>query len=418
MITAVPGSDLANVRAEVDLLRGQIDTYSDEKAIPDDLLVRFVDATDRKAELESAAERGQAAQRARSAVQRRGGAVVEYRGDGSGQIRSGESFLPSLREYKQMEQRSVGISGSVFALQQQATDFVDRLRAHSVIFGGSNIPTIPVPTGSLRIPKITASVTVSSTTENTAITPTDPTFGSVTLLLKKFAGLTLASSESFSDSVPEVRDVIAADLSRQVGTVLDQQFIAGNGSGANILGIRNVSGVTAGPSMGANGAAITSLDTLATMVGSLETANGDLSKAVFIVHPRTWAEIRLLKDSQSRYQINPIPGAGEPREVFGIPVLTSTNVPVNETQGTSSGVCSSIILLDASQARIGYGTPDNGLSSPYGPTYVDISTDLGITLAYSDQAFFGSDQLAIRVTARFDLQVLNPAAVVITTGVL
>jgi HK97 family phage major capsid protein len=72
------------------------------------------------------------------------------------------------------------------------------------------------------------------------------------------------------------------------------------------------------------------------------------------------------------------------------------SIPVNQTVGTSTD-CSSLILADMSQVVVG------------------VSRD--VELMVSTEFAFDKDQVALRVTARYDIGLPNPAAVVVTAGV-
>lgn len=304
-------------------------------------------------------------------------------------------WLPSRREYREWESRAVGTSGNPLVPTGQANTWYDRLRARSVVLAAGPTIVAVEREGSLRVPTVTASVTVGTVAEGATIAPTDPTFASVTLDPKKLAALCLVNAEALDDSNPDVRAVVEADLIRSTATELDRQLLVGDGTGSNLTGLRNVAGVTSGPSLGANGG-VPTLDAFADVVGALEAANGDLARAAWFMAPRTWSTIRKLKDAQSRYQLNPTPAGAEQRSLFGLPVFASTNVPVNETTGTSTDT-SPVILADMSQVIVGRARD--------------------IEVAYSADFRFDSDQVAVRVIGRFDVAVAQPAAVVVLTGV-
>ena len=303
-----------------------------------------------------------------------------------------DNWLPSLQEYHEL--RAVGSSSNSFVPAGYASVYWDRLRSASVVLSAGP-RLIDTMNTSLSVPKITASVTVGTTSENTAITPSDPTFGSITLTPKKFAAMTLVSSEALDDAMPDLRQVVATDLIRSMATAMDLQFLAGSGSGTNIRGLRNVSGVTAGASLGTNGGTPT-LDTFATALESFETAGGDVASAVWMMHPRTWSTIRKAKDSQSRYQFQPDPTADARRSLWGRPVFCSTNVSITETVGTSTD-CSYALLVDMSQ--------------------VIVAQRKQVEVLFDSSYAFNADQTAVRAIARMDLGVPNPAAVVLTTGI-
>lgn len=313
---------------------------------------------------------------------------------GSPDAGSTRTWLPSRSEYRSLiEQRAVGSSGNPYLPVEYSSQWWDRLRSRSVVLSaGPQIITTDMT--SVSIPKVTASVTVSALAENTGITPSDPTFGSLVLTPKKLAALTLVANEALDDSAPDLRQVISEDLIRQTATALDLQFLLGSGSGANMTGLKLISGTTAGPNLGTNGGT-PSLDNMATMVESLETANATMDTAAWFMAPRTWSTIRRLKDSQNRYQLEPAPTLDATRSLFGAPVYVTSNLPVTETKGTSTD-CSTILLADMSQ--------------------VVVAQRKAVEVQYSMDYAFNADQTAIRVLCRFDIGAPNATAVVVTTG--
>lgn len=304
-------------------------------------------------------------------------------------------WLPSRRQYHELiEQRAVSSAGNPFLPAGQASTFYDRLRAAAVVLrAGPQI--LPVEDTTLRVPGLSASVSVSAIGENTAITPSDPTFTSVTLTPRKLAALTLAANEALDDSNPGLREIVSNDLVRQTATTLDLQFLEGSGAAPNMRGFRNMSGTTQATVTGANGGTPT-LDDFATAVQNIETANADLERAAWFMHPRTWGTVRKIKDGQSRYQLGPDPAADASKSLFGVPVYLSSQIPTTETTGISTDT-SHVILADMSQIVVGQRKQ--------------------VEVALSTDYKFDADQTAIRVIGRFDIGVLNPAGVYIMLGV-
>lgn len=307
------------------------------------------------------------------------------------------TWLPSMSEFRALlrdESRAIGTSGAFISVGA-SNQYFDQLRKRTSVLAAGPV-IIPVSeAGSLKVPSVTASVTVSGLAENTAITPSDPTLASVTLDPIKLAAMTLVAREAVEDSHPELREVVANSLVRDAAVELDKQLITGSGAANNIRGLRNQSSLTAGPSTGANGASLT-YAYLADTLYAYEGANADPDRAAWFMHSRTWNSVRKLVDSQSRPLVQVDVQAGLRPALFGKPVYISNNLSIAETAGTSSD-CSSIILADMSQVVVG------------------VSRELELSI--SDQYAFNSDQLALRVTARYDLVLPQPTAVTLTTGV-
>jgi HK97 family phage major capsid protein len=198
-----------------------------------------------------------------------------------------------------------------------------------------------------------------------------------------------------ADSSPSVREVLARDHLLQLALLLDKQFLEGSGTAPNMRGIRNLTGVST-TSLGANGATPT-LDNFADAVQRIQVANAG-ARLGWIMHSRTLGTVRKIKDGQSRYQLAPDPSQDAPQRLFGIPIHVSNQISITETQGTSSDA-SWVALVDFSQ--------------------VAIAEWQTISLQYSSDFKFDADQLAVRTTARYDIQPLQASAagVELITGV-
>jgi|GEM_PF-1292521 len=310
--------------------------------------------------------------------------------------RGRELWLPSLGQYRELasEQRAVGTTGA-FIPVEYSSSFFDQLRKNVSVLAANPV-VIPIDhAGSLKVPAITGSVTVIGTAEAGTFAPSDPTLANITLDPKKFGALTLVNSEAIDDSNPQLREIVANALVKDLAVELDKQLITGSGTGSNLTGIRNVSGVTAGPSLGAAGTALT-LDHLADTVAAAETANLDPSRMAWFLHSRTWGSIRKLKDSQARPLVSIDPAMGMRPSLFGIPVHVSNNLSIAETVGASTD-CSSLLLVDMSQIVVG------------------VSRQIEVVMS-TDYAF-NTDQVALRATCRYDIGAPQPTAIVVTPGV-
>lgn len=314
----------------------------------------------------------------------------------AGSPESRDCWLPGLAEYRELqtEQRAVGTSGA-FIPQATAGTYFDLLRKRTAVLAAGPV-MIPVEhAGSIKVPKVTSAVTIAGLPENTAITPADPGLGDITLDPKKFGAMTLVAREAVEDSRPELRQVVANSLIRDTAVELDKQLVTGDGAGNNLRGLRNTTGATAGPSTGANGGALT-FAFLADTLAAYDGANADPDSAAWIMHARTWSSVRKLVDTQQRPIVSIDPTEGVRPTLWGKPVYISNSLSITETQGTSTD-CSSIILADMSQ--------------------VVVAVARTIELVMSEHFKFDADQVAVRVTCRYDIGVPQPTAVVITTGV-
>lgn len=300
----------------------------------------------------------------------------------------------ALRSIRKGESRSLTTtSAAAIAPAELNTYLWDRLRSTSVALR-TGIKTVSTDRDQITWPTLTGDVTPGWTSEAAAITPSDPTFATLTATPRKLAALVQASNEVIDDSDPSILDVLNSHVATILGLKLDLAMFEGSGTAPEIRGLKNVSGITA-QSMGTNGAAISTLDTVATAISTLESVNA--KAGAIVMHPRTWQEVRTLKDSQNRYLVADSATVDAPTRLFGVPVYLTTQLSITETQGTSSAA-SSIYVFDPSQ--------------------VVLVQRRDATIEVDRSRLFNSDQTEIRGKLRADLVVPNPTAIVRIKGVL
>ncbi len=299
-------------------------------------------------------------------------------------------IMPTFTEYRALAE-GTSTAGGFLVPPDHRSEWFDILRAASV-FLSAGPRIISTARDEVHIPKTTTATTGNMVAENAPIPESDPAFGEVVLNPKKAAFLTGVSNELLEDSEPSVRQILAADHLQGLATLLDKQFLEGNGAGTNMVGLRNFSGVTT-TSLGANGAAPT-LDDIADAITRLELDNA--SAGAIFMSPRTWATYRKLKDADTRYMLSPNPTTESARRLFDLPVYTTGNISTNETQGTST-TSSWIAVVDLSQIVV---AEREDLRVDYSPDYK-----------------FNQDQTYVRTIARYDIDVMNDKAVELITGV-
>src|SRR5581483_4704551 len=127
------------------------------------------------------------------------------------------------------------------------------------------------------------------------------------------------------------------------------------------------------------------LDDFAHMITLLE--NAFATPKVFWMTPSMWNNVRTLKDTLERPLLNPQPAAQTPKSLWGVPVVTSVHL------AEATGGQSAVILADTDYIAVGR---DN---APEARLFTE-------TLAKNDE-------IALRVTARYDIGAIWPQAVVI-----
>lgn len=222
-----------------------------------------------------------------------------------------------------------------------ATEFIDRLRAQSVVMQAGAM-TVPMETGSLSIARLETDPSSGWRAENAAIVEGDPTFGRVLFQAKTLAGRVSISRELAQDSL-NVGAMIENAFAQSMAIELDRAALYGTGTGNAPTGVWNTAGIST-VSMGTNGAVLTSYDQLLDTLLALKVANA-ADPTAMICAPRTEIALAKLKDTTN----NPLT---PPDMISRIPLLSTTSAPINETQGTETAA-SSIVFGDFRDLMIG-----------------------------------------------------------------
>ncbi len=270
------------------------------------------------------------------------------------------------------------------------------------------IQTMPVTSNVIALPRESAKAGASQIAESAPLTAQDATLAQQTITIRKQFGYRLYSNELLADATPAWMEFLANTLVRDVALQQDIQFLNGSGVAPEIQGLIGYSGITAGPSLGANGSSPT-FDHLFDGVYNLRAANAEPDFA--IGHPRVLNSLSKIKDTTNNYLLSNAGGYGVPSlmstglrdaaapkaVVLGfLPVWFSSQLPINLTVGTSTD-CTTAIL----------GNSRN----------VVILERSGIEVAYSEHVAFNADQSAARAIGRAAVAVLQPGAVETITGI-
>ena len=220
-------------------------------------------------------------------------------------------------------------------------EFIDKLRSASV-FVQAGARTMQLE-GQTRIVRIDGDPTATWRSENEAINQDDPLFGAINMDPHSLSVMVKVPYELLADSV-NVAEILETTLVNSMALKLDQACMFGIGSGNEPLGVYNISGINQ-VSMGTNGATPSNYDNLLDLLYELELDNVPMPTAA-IWHPRTARTYRKMKDTTNQPLVAPEP-------IASIPKLSTTSVPIDQTQGTASEECSTVVMGDFSQAILG-----------------------------------------------------------------
>lgn len=204
--------------------------------------------------------------------------------------------------------------------------------------------------GNVSIPKAGNSTVTGWVADNSALTPSDMTFGNVGLTPKHVGGLSEMSRQLIQQSDPSIEALLRDDLSFQIAQAIDSALIAGGGANEPdgvIATLAAANGTLAGP---------TWAQVLA-IIEDVETANA-LGSHSWLTTPGAKAKLR------GTLKVSGDAGGGflmENGTLGGYAVHTTNQVPVD-----SNG--NSVIFGDWSQVLLGIWSELDILVNPYSET--------------------------------------------------
>lgn len=249
--------------------------------------------------------------------------------------------------------------GHTVATDLLAADFITLLRNSMVVMGlGTRMLT--GLQGSVAIPRHTGAATAYWVAESGAPTESQQAFDQVTMQPRTVGAFTDISRKLLLQSSIDVESFVRQDLATVLGQEIQRVAINGSGTAPEPRGILNVSGIgsVAG---GTNGLA----PTWAHMVG-LETEvaidNADVGSLAYLTNAKVRGKLKTTyKDAGSGLSV----WADGNTPLNGYQAAVTNAVPSNLTKGTSSGVCSAVIMGNFADLIIGMWGGLDLMADPY-----------------------------------------------------
>jgi HK97 family phage major capsid protein len=166
------------------------------------------------------------------------------------------------------------------------------------------------------------------------------TLEKVTAAVKTIAHWIPATTRAIADA-GQLRTLIDAFLEFGLNEELEDQIIAGDGTGENFTGILNTTGTQ-------TQAWDTNLLTTTRRARTKVRVVGRATASAYLLHPNDWEDIDLLQDNEARYYFGGPSVLGNPR-LWGLPVVESEGV----TEGVGVvGDFRQAVLWDRQQVNI------------------------------------------------------------------
>ena len=252
--------------------------------------------------------------------------------------------------------------GNLVATQLMEDDFIEALRNSSVMMS-LGCKALPGLVGDVAIPRRSGvAATYYLSNETTAITQAESTFDQVTMTPKNLAALSKYSRQTLLQATPGIEELIRTDLTDGLNTAVDLGILNGSGSSGQPTGILNTSGIGS-VAIGTNGGAIT-IETLVDLEEQVLIDNGNVSDSMaYVTNAKVLAELKKLRAGGSasgdgsflfNTDISGIGRGPTPGAVNGYPLAVTNQAPSNLTKGSSSSVCSAVLIGDFSQCTVGF----------------------------------------------------------------
>lgn len=283
-------------------------------------------------------------------------------------------------------------SAGGFLVPPDVSSDLQRLRyTNSVVRGLFSV--VNVTSDEFQIPSVTGGLTAGWVAELAEKPAADLAFASATTNVFTAAGLAVVSNQLLKDANWSVDQLVNTDLAFRLAQLEEIAFINGTGTGQP-RGILNTSGVGAVPLTST--AVIDLLQAIVTGVTNVYTEYKGPPDAI-LMHPRTWARIATARTEGgtgesflvgpgsglggNRNFNDPIPGYGQGAlpvgSIFGFPVYTTPNMPINLGEGTN-------------ESRVIVGRFKTGL----------ILDREDVTYASSEHVYFTSNRTVFRAEER------------------
>lgn len=249
-----------------------------------------------------------------------------------------------------------------------------------------NVGTVfPLPFGSLRVPKRNGGVTVYHPGENDSITASDLSFSMVELFAKKAAAMTVISSELQENALPILADHLVTEFA--YGFAYDEDNAGFNGDGTQafnrIVGLKNA--LAAGA---------------IAQAGSGQTSFGALTLASF---HNVIAKTKRYPNAQNRWYIN---SAGYAASMERLKAAGGGNSMMDLAEGSDAMFLGyPVVFSQALPSEL--GTNSSAKVAYFGD--LSLACAMGdarsIEIASSTDRYFENDQIAVKATQRYDIQV-------------
>jgi HK97 family phage major capsid protein len=301
-----------------------------------------------------------------------------------------------------------------------SSDLIELLRPAAVV-RSMNPTTIPMPNGTVKIPKVTTGVTASYIGENANLAKGEERFGQLTLTWKKLGVLVPISNDLIRYSSPSADAVVRDDVVRAMAQREDQAFIRDDGTSGTPRGLKswinpanvyaanqtvNLANVTIDLGKAIQNLMAANIPMIIAQQQGFPNQTGGDARCGWIFSPRTYRYLTTLQNANGWYVFRDEMLKGS---LWGFPFRITTQV--QETLTSTANTVST-------NSEIYFGAFAHAVIGEALGVMVDASQEAAYYDGSSVQAAFSQDQTVIRVLAEHDFALRYDKAFTLVSSVL
>ena len=285
-------------------------------------------------------------------------------------------------------------------------DIIDLLRPRSVM-RAAGVPTVPMPHGTLTMPRQTGDITAHYIGENRDITASQPEGGQLVMTARKLAAVVPISNDLLTYQVGNMADqYVRRTMVQHLGTREDRAFLRDQGTEFTPRGLRYwVPSAHEIPTTTADGSQTYEVEeNFRDLIEALEGSDVSMSNPAFIMSSRTKNFLMHLRHSGGGNLIYPELRDRTNPTLYGYSVFVSNNVPNNLGSG-------------GDESEIYFFNVDDALIGEVGGLEITVDSSASYFNGSELDSAFSQDQTVIRAIMKHDFAMMYDQAVAVMTGV-
>lgn len=270
--------------------------------------------------------------------------------------RSAEGFYVPFEAFQKRD-FNVGTTseaGNLVATDLRTDLYVDALRA-AMVMAGLGVRFLPGLAGNVDVPRKATPGSLGMLTEIGSASETAPVTAKLTLSPKRIGAYTEYSKQALIQSAIPLEALIRDDLVTGAAVLLEYQMLNGAGTGAEIRGIRNTTGI--GTVVGGTAGAAPTWAHFVDLESACANSNAEPDqRAGYLINTKTRGKAKQTAKGTNMGWI----WDNGPQPINGYRAAVTNNIVSNLTKGSSTTVCSNgLFSADWSMWLVGlFGPPD------------------------------------------------------------